>query len=117
MTELDGRDWIASWNLDDWQQLDAMTRQAWIASHLWSDPADDALDEAQRRAMWDHDHRLWSLEFAAKESYRLGRTAWDIGLEPQPFTVAMAQAIDGVKPEHGDGIVFWNAELRTRVLS
>jgi hypothetical protein len=113
MTEAE-RDWIIDWNLDNWQQLDAATRQAWIASHLWRDPVDD---ESEREAAWRRDDRRWRLEYAAKESYRLGRTAWDIGLEPQPFTVALAQAMDRVKPEHGDGIIFWNPEVRTRVLS
>ena len=61
--------------------------------------------------------RQGHLEYAAKDSYRLGRTAWDIGLDPLPFTVGMAQAVDTVKPEHGDGVVFWNTELRTRVIS
>jgi hypothetical protein len=108
------RDWIADWNLDDWQQLDAATRQAWIERHLWRDPLED---EQDREAALRREDRRWRLEWAAKESYRLGRTVWDIGLEPLPFTVAMAQAIDGVRPEHGDGVVFLVPELRTRVLS
>lgn len=112
--ETQERDWIADWNLDDWQQLDAAARQAWIEDNLWRDPVDDELDrDAARR----RDDRLWRQESAARQSYRLGRTVWDIGLQPQPFTVGMAQAIDKIKPEHGDGIVFWNPELRTRVLS
>jgi hypothetical protein len=112
--EIQERDWISDWNLDDWQQLAAATRQAWIEQNLRRDPVDD---EPDREAAWRRDERRRQQEWAARESYRLGRTVWDIGPQPQPFTVAMAQAIDTVKPEHGDGIVFWNPEVRTRVLS
>lgn len=114
MTEAPERDWIGDWNLDEWQQLPAATRQAWIRSHLWRDVMDD---EPDRAAALRREDRRWRLKSATRDSYRLGRTVWDIGLEPQPFTVAMAQAIDKVKPEHGDGIVFWNPAVRTRVLS
>ena len=111
MTEI--RDWIKDWDLDAWQQVDPTARQKWIHDQLWRDPLEDE-DHALR---WERTHREYVHEQAIKESYFLGRTPWDIGLEPQPFTVELAQAIDTVKPEHHRGIVFLSKDVRRRVLS
>jgi hypothetical protein len=108
------RDWIKDWDLDAWQRLDPTDRQRWIHDVAWGDPRGDDEDYKVKVQRW---HRESRREQMRKESYFLGRTAWDIGLEPQPFTVALSQAIDKVKPEHWDGVVFGNRDLRTRVLS
>src|SRR5437868_3443853 len=85
---MNDRDWDKDFDLTAWQALDAKWRKDWIYD-AWVRERDDD-DAVERRR-----HR-----------YERGQTPWDVGLEPQPFDVTLAEAIDGVKPEHWDGVIF-----------
>lgn len=96
------RDWDQDFDLAAWQALDPHWRKQWI---------EDA---------WAHESDATSLEdlyTARRQRYERGQTAWDIGLEPLAFDLTLAEAVGEAKPEHGDGILFGDPDLRLRVLS
>jgi hypothetical protein len=80
-------------------QLDARRRGEWLLG-AWLRERDDRGARFRRR---QRDER--------------GQTAWDIGLDPQAFTVRLAESLDVIKPEHAHGVVFGSREVRRHVLS
>jgi hypothetical protein len=96
MTE---RDWDKDFDLAAWQALDARSRKDWVYDAWIRERDDDDATDLRRRR------------------YERGQTPWDVGLEPHPFDVTLAEAIDVVKPEHWEGRVFGNRDVRHRVLS
>jgi hypothetical protein len=93
------RDWDKDFDLAAWQAMDARSRQVWIHNSWIRERDDEDATDVRRRR------------------YERGQTAWDVGLEPQPFDVTPSEAIDVVKPEHWDGRIFGDRDERHRVLS
>ena len=52
-----------------------------------------------------------------RRRYERGQTVWDIGLESLRFDLTLSEAVAQAKPEHGDGVLFLNRDVRHRVLS
>jgi hypothetical protein len=100
------RDWDRDFDLAAWRALSTAQRSAWI-------------EQAWRR---ENEREEQSgappeLPITRRQRYERGQTAWDIGLDPQPFDIALAQAVGEVKPELAHGVVFGCPDVRDRVLS
>jgi hypothetical protein len=93
------RDWDQDFDLAAWQAVPAAQRNSWLEGALGRERDDEDVYASRRKR------------------YERGQTAWDIGLDPQPFDVTLSMAIDVVKPEHWDGVVFGSRDVRHRVLS
>jgi hypothetical protein len=95
-------DWDKGFDLTAWRSPSAVQRGSWLAATYGREP-----DEASLETIY------W--QRAAR--YERFQTAWYIGLEPQPFDETLADAVGEVKPEHRDGVIFADTDLRLRVLS
>jgi hypothetical protein len=93
------RDWDNNFELSAWQAQDRTWRKQWL---------EDA---------WRRERDADDVENARRRRYERGQTAWDIGLDPLTFDITLSEAVDQVKPEHWDGIVFGSRDTRHRVLS
>src|ERR1051326_7108964 len=77
-------DWDKDFDLAAWQSLSAAERVRWLDG-AYGREADDA--------------SLQLIYWQRADRYRRFQTAWDIGLEPQPFDETLAEAVGEVKPE------------------
>ena len=100
------RDWDRDFDLTAWRALSTEQRKSRIEQAWRREDAREARGGAR-----------WELPITAWQRYERGQTVWDIGLDPQPFDVTLAEAVGKVKPELSNGVVFGSTDVRDRVLS
>jgi len=96
------RDWDRDFDLTAWRALSRQQRKSWI------EQARRREDEREARG-----GAGWELPITAWQRYERGQTVWDIGPDPQPFDVTLAEAVGEVKPELFNG---WCSARRTSAI-